>query len=145
MKNFLIFVFSLLFAISCKKAEFTGLEAQKDSYNQYGNPNIQPDSLDGWQVDTTHELVSQNFVTDTSYTSLPSALESEKQIAKMMDENAYKASLINDKLVTQIKATEKAISRLKNMEDLAKERTSILAKKMQLTHEQETLYSYEPK
>jgi hypothetical protein len=139
MKNLIIFVFSVLFAISCKQEQFK--EATVGQYNQYGNPNVQPDSTDGWGVDTA--LVSQNYVADTSYTSIPSATESGTQIAKLIDENAYKASLLNDKLVDEMELTKKAIAKLQKIRQLANYESNELVKRYNINHEQETILAHE--
>ena len=139
MKNLIIFVFSVLFAISCKQDQFK--EATLGQYNQYGNPNIQPDSTDGWQADTA--LVSQNYVADTSYTSIPSVIESSNQLARMMDENGYKASLLNDKLADEMELTKKAIAKLQKIRKLADTESNELVRRYNIDHQQETILAHE--
>lgn len=143
MKNLIIFVFSLLFAISCKQESFKEATL-KQGYNQYGNPNFAPDSTDGWQVTETVALDKQNYVADTSYTAVPSAIESANQIARMLDDNAYQASIINDRLEKSKKEALKSIAKWERIKNIADSEYNNIARRIKLNHEQETLVAHEP-
>jgi len=101
MKNFLFIVFSVfaftLATFSCTQTTHK-IEAKKvDS-------TVKVTAID--VTDSVQNLAAQNFVPDSSYTSIQSSVASAQNLAKQIDDATYKASLTFDKFYEKIRKIE---------------------------------------
>lgn len=103
MKNFLFIVCSVFaftfstFSCSQKSQKAEVLKSDTIKAKTLVSVNV---------ADTLEKLEAQNFVADTSYTSVQSSLVSAQNLAKQIDDATYKASLTYDRLLQKIRKLE---------------------------------------
>jgi hypothetical protein len=104
MKNFLFIVCSVFaftfatFSCSQKSQKADVLKSDTIKTKVLVSVNV---------ADTLEKLEAQNFVADTSYTSVQSSLVSAQNLANQIDEATYKASLAYDRVYSKIRKLER--------------------------------------
>jgi len=97
MKALIILLFSVLFFSACKKEQSEIVVKQQAVLKE---KPIRTQPL-GMQLE--YVATHQNGVFDTSSTSIKAALVEQQMFAKMIEENTYQASLLQDRINQKVK------------------------------------------
>lgn len=116
MKNFKLFVFSFIFALS-----FFSCKKETPLQNNYQVAHVEPRHMDFKVIDSS-ELLNFQYVqevqlgvADTSHTSLSASIATASDVANKLDELAYKASQKMVILNAKIKKYDALISQVDSL------------------------------